>query len=212
MMQSSHQTRSLKCREYLQVLTISNISTTDGCYLNKSMLSGWSTLQPKSWLQWPNQTPQLTPQHWRIWNQALHTHLMEPNSQSLCQAIGKRTNLADWKWTYSPSKNCIYQTGLHYTFWTAIPSQTQCQRFGIGNRCTYQPNDIVPATVFICNPQNLILTGLTTLLPPNQLNPQTLSKHIWALPSTNQWACIWMDHQQQFWSRVWHIAQNRNSN
>ena len=180
-----------QCREFLQVLTISDICTADGCSLDNSMLSGRSTLRPRSRLQWPNQPPQLSPQHWSIWNQALRTHLLQTNRQTLRQPIGLWHNLADWKWTYSPSENRIYQTtGLHYTYWTAIPSRTRHQRFNIGYRCSQRPNDVIPATVSIRNPDHLILTGLGNLLPSNQPNPQSLSEHIRALPPSDQWASI----------------------
>ena len=127
--------------------------------------------------------------HWTLWRNALRQHLLHPNQRTLRRPTGQWTTISDWKWTYSPSENRIYQTtGLNYTFWTAIPTRTQRQRFQIGDTSPHRPHDILPATVFLRTPHLLTLTGIGQLQLSAPTNLTDLRSHILALPQSDQWA------------------------
>ena len=95
------------------------------------------------------------------------------------------------EWTFSPSENRIYQTtGIHYTYWTILPSRTRRRRFQKGSLTSHRPTDIVPGTVTLRQPHLLILNSTGFLINNLTIDPTTLQDHITALPSTDQWASI----------------------
>jgi hypothetical protein len=87
------------CRLYLQVLTVSDISTADGCYLLPSACNGNKEEHRISKLQWPNS---VRPTNWSAWNRLLQhigtgDRLSTPLGQWLVDPHQQ------WSWFFAPA-------------------------------------------------------------------------------------------------------------
>ena len=110
-----------QCCEFLQVLTVSDISTADGSRIDPLMLTGTSQLKPRHRYTWPNTPIQLSNQHWTLWSQAVRLHLTQPNlpQHRLCQPIGNWTDFDDWKWFF-PLLNLVFINPRAYTTFSGL--------------------------------------------------------------------------------------------
>ena len=146
-----------RCRLYLQVHMVSEISTTDGRQLLSPIWRGQQPTCSVSKLFWPRQQ-RPSSSSWRVWRQFL-SQLLRPGSYNyysthlpLRQTLGAWhrhfTDDRQWLWFYSRNDNNLLQFDLlakSYQVHPVAPYRTRLQSDVDPEDCCYTlPNDAIP--------------------------------------------------------------------
>jgi len=148
------------CRLYLQVLTVSDISTADGCHLLPSACNGNRDDHRISKLQWPNS---VRPTNWSAWNKLLQ-HI--GTGDRLSTPLGQW--LADphqqWSWFFNPATGSLFRKDLESSQWfsytlhpTTSVTRWSVTRFGDPVLCKPPVMILHPTTVKVHH--NVILSS-----------------------------------------------------
>jgi hypothetical protein len=103
------------CRQYLQVITLSNITSADGTYIIPEAKAGLPIQFRTSFLQWPVQGRPNT-QSWALWRREL-SYLEERGK--LSKPLGRHISSyhQTWESHFDPS------TQPHFTYRGMIPTE-----------------------------------------------------------------------------------------
>jgi hypothetical protein len=96
-----------RCRLYLQVTTISDITNGDGIRVSDNALQGIYDHHRPHYYQWPYQ-PSPPTSCWTIWRRSLRRCLHD-KKLVLNHRLGKWTDNHDWMWHFSPTEERLYQ-------------------------------------------------------------------------------------------------------
>ena len=122
-----------RCRLYLQVLTVADITTGDGRELTVSAINGVKE-ECQTSLDWPYQ-PKPPAEDWKVWRETLTKALRPPDTgESLSRKLHKP--LGDWlvddaeqhkaNWYYSPLEDRLYQrNGTSWNPWAPVNRTSQ---------------------------------------------------------------------------------------
>ncbi|CAJ1953065.1 unnamed protein product [Cylindrotheca closterium] len=173
------------CRQYLQVTTLSELTTADGCSLTAASLAGQPSGHFVTSYNWP-QTRHPDPSHCDLWRRVLSQAVLRPYSRRrrLLQPLGPWSDLLDrWTWLFSRTalilfhrtdKNlAIYQPinlrshktfrgDLHNTWTGALPGDVQRASVNLHPRTAY-----------------VTVTGTAPVDPPDQESLPASILHTW---------------------------------
>ena len=143
-----------RCRLFLQVLTMADVSTGDGLEFSKKYFSGIRDSSRKSLFQWPMQRNPTRPE-WRLWQRAMCVlaHGSIRMSRRLVTPLGPgiRSPQQDFRWFSSPSSKCVYHRNNRG--WMRFKKSDR-NRTALDRRCYIQdiaieapPNDMEPTSI-----------------------------------------------------------------
>ena len=179
-----------RCRLYLQVLTVADITTGDGKRIRRECLTG--TSKYPSEYDWPTQGN--PPKHdWTFWQQSL-TNTFGRNG-TLTHPLGNWTTLpVRWQWFFDAGTERLYRNDAPNIAEMFIrkpgrPSRNSVMRFEATSQLREAiPAEAVPATVEQVR-RVLVLTGYANIEPtPTLASPTTLREAVNRLPQTSNWA------------------------
>ena len=143
-----------RCRLFLQVLTVADISTGDGTAIDKNYLQGMQQTGRSRVADWPTQG-QPSAQDWTAWRRVLRLVLGSGNQYTLTTKLGAWLEpyaskaLPNWPWFWDKHNDIIYNN-MH-TYWEAYAGRTRRQ--------TRQGSSVyVPSTRLQAIPDNIVLT------------------------------------------------------
>lgn len=99
-----------RCRLYLQVITLSDITDAGGRTIPTMYMNGLFSSTRLSFYNWPNQgRPPET--DWVKWRKYLRQSFLHPRTNRLRQPLGRWTRKPHqhWTWQYSPLMDCVYK-------------------------------------------------------------------------------------------------------
>jgi hypothetical protein len=191
-----------RCRLFLKVTTLSDITTGDGNKITKSAWQGVQDITRPTHYVWPAQSSPPAADS-EIWRSALQSTVCS-NSRILRSQVGAwtDTNLTDhWMWYFSPSLERLYRHQPQgapgtWSFYPRAPGRPSCNALMsfIHENSIHSndvPHDLHPATINLQGTRYK-LTGYTTA-PIRQeqettsLRP-TLQQEIDLLDSSAKWA------------------------
>ena len=100
-----------KCRKYLQVITLADISNGDGDKISKKFLDGKRDTSRRSRFKW-NSQKRPTYNAWYEWADAINsTFCIADTGNTLREPLGPwlHTKYHDWDWYYNPATQLLYQ-------------------------------------------------------------------------------------------------------
>jgi exonuclease III len=143
-----------KCRIYLQVELLSDMSTGDGVALHPGSLEQHEPRSNRDDYDWPFQ-PKPNNTAWSMWRNALVTAFLQvqPNTLSLRQHLHSWRRIPPcWKWFFDASTNTLYER-TNTTEWKQYKVQhrhrtRRNQSFiAVNDVCTVLPPNAIPTTV-----------------------------------------------------------------
>jgi hypothetical protein len=209
-----------RCRIYLQVITLADITSASGSNIIPDILSGIPLIDRKSHLQWPCQ--QRPPQgDWTLWAQALRP--LQPRS-TLLQPLGQwltSTTHQTWFWFMDPSNSLLYQCDPSLSRWIAYRQAIQPRRrtrsqssffydVANGSSSTAPEGHLLRTT--ICHDR---YTGLSTAIAgpptPTSPTPPAIPQPIYALIRTTEFFQPMMPIDLPHEEVLAQLAASRNS-
>jgi hypothetical protein len=171
-----------RCRLFLQVITLSDITNAEGDRIIKEAKKGWPIVSRPSSLLWPNQGPP-SQADWKIWRHYLS--LLEENGKLPCP-LGAWTGPTHqtWYYQYDPSTGLVYdlQGPSIKSYLPKIRQNGRILRsgqwydFNRYNVITGAPSDLIPATIY----HRPVATGAFFQISPslNAIPPPTPQESI----------------------------------
>ena len=188
------------CREYLRVVTLSDIVSADLQKLERWAYQGkYNKDRARLNLNWPRRPDNLGKSWWDVWKRALHLCFLYPYSNSLLirQMLGSwnHSMFSNWIWFYCGEEERLYcKEGPFWRIWSPAT-----RRRGRGNRRFLKsnltmtlPSDTVYATVQQLH-QCAIVTGTTTSSPKTTHRRQfdeLSSQFFYNQPKDDAWAVV----------------------
>ena len=181
------------CRMFLQAITLADITTADGRYIEHSAWHGIPFRRsPHEWPR-PGKPSQSC---WNIWKLALRRCFLPLYSHSLKlnTPLGTWHSPTDdsWEWWFSPSDNRLYQhSNDEWTPWMTLPQHNYRPKYQSTNTTTPSPpGDIQRASVYqVRNSPYRTLSNHGNHRPPPPPPPSaTLSDTLRNLPPDAHWA------------------------
>jgi len=99
-----------KCRNYLQVMSVSDITTGDGKTIAKNYMDGRKDTSRRSNFEWRDE-PRPGFNAWRLWAETIRSVFCKSDiGTKLVKPLGKWINeeYHDWEWYHEPSSNTLY--------------------------------------------------------------------------------------------------------
>ena len=191
-----------RCRIYLQVLTISEITTGDGLSLLTSSLRGERLCSPLRNWSWPKQ-PRPSKSEWRVWNRLLQSTICRFAPNQLVTPLGKWTATHSTRWWYSPSDQLLFYGPKTPTqpiqCWTpSSPHQRgPSKRYVQLSFTSAAPTTVYPA---VCEQlgDRVTFTGYS----PFATNPPPLDDRIEATIQTLPKSCQWALQRSEGWHHL----------
>jgi hypothetical protein len=180
------------CRLFLQVYTLSDITTASGTHISYLSWHGHRDEQRASSLQWPLQP---RPSSWKLWQSALMKVLQVSHyTHSLSTPLGPWLCKSHHHWFYSTSEHRLYcQRRSSYDWFSQCPSSAHTRhaysRFHqkAGGCTTEPPTDLLPASVY-SQPPCWILSGVGRLLVQSPSPPPSFHSFTLSPPPALAWA------------------------
>ncbi|CAJ1939883.1 unnamed protein product [Cylindrotheca closterium] len=119
------------CRMFLQVCTVSDITTADGRFIRRAIWDGLCDGTVRSPYQWPR-TVRPTRQHWELWQTTLSTALLSLHGprHSLRQPLSPWSDpVENWNWLWSPTVGLFHRTGATWEHFAAVGSASTSRRY-----------------------------------------------------------------------------------
>jgi hypothetical protein len=115
-----------RCRVYLQVLTLTGITSADGKQLIIPTLSGHTLTDRRSNLQWPvQQRP--PPSEWALWSSAMrHLHIQGSLIKPLTSWLSEPHQ--SWFWYMDPITSALYYTPGNDIWLKHVPVENNLSR------------------------------------------------------------------------------------
>ena len=160
-----------KCRLFLQVLTLSDISSGCGTYILQEALKGIKYKQQKS--DWPLQGNP-GKENWMFWKTAL-TECFSLSSQGyLPSPMGAWYHSNNTKWFFSQTETRLY--GFQDNGWTFYPrnparasTRHAMLKFNRNGQIGLPPKDLQHAVVIV-HQSHLALQGYSDIIPPESVD------------------------------------------
>ena len=176
-----------KCRMYLHVYTLADITTADGKYLRKDLLDGkrdLHTCQQWGWPIWERPNARCWSIFWRVlrtvFTNGLTLHLTTP----LGEWINK--DFENWEWFLSSDGHNLFQRRSEgWVQYSSLTRRTQRNRFSLVYRCVnnLDISELLPTTVRKF--QHYISAEGTAGAQSRQIQPETLLDKLH--PSKSSW-------------------------
>ncbi|CAJ1938381.1 unnamed protein product [Cylindrotheca closterium] len=181
------------CRMFLQVATVSDITTADGRYIRQCIWNGFRDDTYRTPYNWPRTVQPRRP-YWELWQRILSRALLPSHGQHhpLLQPMGHwHDHFESWNWLWSPTVGLFHREGAAWTHLALVGSSTTSRRYAPSGShsgtdslqrqsswwtCPL-PSDVLHATVRPLSGSDWALftgTGLPTL-PPSDLTPSILN-------------------------------------
>jgi hypothetical protein len=168
-----------RCRLYLQVITLADISSADGSYIIPEALQGIPLSSRRSRFTWPNQQ---CPPHsaWELWRSALRS--LQPKNK-LDSPLGRwlTTNLhQQWLWFQHPSSAFLYFRDTFSNCWIqyeGFPNPGRKTRSSAGTIYDMSRHSVVHSVSPDVLPTTVThdrISGCTSATP----GPQRPTKHL----------------------------------
>ncbi len=133
---SPHQLEALnRCRIYLQVLTLSDITSADGRQIIQPVLNGDKIIDRRSTLYWPTQQ-RPPPNEWRLWSGALQ-HLLLNGILIKPLQDWLAPSHQSWFWYFDPTSSNLLHNPSQGTWLYSPPIQESIQRSTRRTRSRY---------------------------------------------------------------------------
>ena len=181
------------CRMYLQAITLADITTADGRYLEHAAWHGTHFRNsPHEWPR-PGKPSQAC---WNIWRVALRQCFLPLYSHSLklTNPLGEWHSPTNdsWEWWYSPSDNRLYHhSNETWTPWTLVPNQYHRPKYQSSHTTVPDPPpDIRRASIYQSHnsPFRTLSNHGPHRPPPPPVPMDTLSDILEQLPPDAHWA------------------------
>ena len=143
-----------QCRMFLNVITLSDITSADGTRLLPGVLDGKPPAQRTHNFHWPRQPDRLSRHHWDTWKQALTVCFTNPYSTThkLTQRLTHWTmpDVTQWTWHYHQATQTLYQR--NGDSWDRYRPMNRSNRPG----STFSHRDSTPTLPRQCRPASVI--------------------------------------------------------
>jgi hypothetical protein len=179
------------CRMYLQVTTLSDITTSDGNYIRYDVLMGeGDRTQRIEDIKWPYQEKPNT-ETWKLWEKTIRS-LFCTHGQKLRQPLGQWTDpeITKWKYRYSHKTQALYRYSKSQ--WHEHQNDKRSRRRILveeSSKPTTLPDDSVPVTdieELFEGFQFSIPTQASPEAPINETTIETFSDYVRTLPDWEQ--------------------------
>ena len=182
-----------RCRLFLQVTTLADISAADGKFITHDAWHGRLDATRPSYYSWPNQGDPTT-RDWALWRRALSLTFCGGQARRLVIPLGSWTDqqIHLWTWFFAPAEDRLYER--RGTAWNAYTleggrRQRTNKRFVLLGMSNEAPPLLLRATVFALDPDRYVLSSFGLEAPISHTSlPTTLAEAIEHLPPGNQWA------------------------
>ena len=179
-----------RCRIYLQVITLADISDSSGGFVTEYAYAGNKSTDRNSKYVWPNQIKP-PPRHWILWRDAIELVWSGSGNHRIQPPLGNWTQLPHqhFLWMYSRSEHALY---YHYTnsIKKFVPSmiRTRQQRIFRGTDTVNEtPYDAEYATVKHFRDNEVIFHGSHPIrIPANYTAFHSFAEYIKSLPNETQ--------------------------
>jgi hypothetical protein len=133
-----------RCRIYLQVLSLSDITSADGKEIIPQVLIGDKLSDRKSNLEWPTQ--QKHPKNnWIIWASALnHIHTRNRLKNKLTTWLSEPHQ--SWFWYMNPIRSIIYHNPYDNIWYSGAPLPSDNKHTRSKSRPTFSTNNLTETT------------------------------------------------------------------
>ena len=182
-----------RCRLYLRVTCLSDITTGDGKRLQEDIFRGCKKFTVDSY-QWPNQS-RPPPRDWKVWRREV-LRCFAPTHYTLTVPLGpwilsEQEYFAEWEWWMDNSKNlyrCV--NGVWYSL-PQIESPQYRTRISVNSyskdqsrffRLLARPSHILRTTVTSAIYSAYFTQGSTPWIPPQQCQQSSILSSAWAHP------------------------------
>ncbi|CAJ1956253.1 unnamed protein product [Cylindrotheca closterium] len=119
------------CRMFLQVATVSDITTADGRYIRQCIWNGFRDDTYRTPYNWPRTVRPGRP-YWELWQRTLSRALLPSHGQHhpLLQPLGHwHDNFESWNWLWSPTVGLFHREGAAWTHLALAGSSTISRRY-----------------------------------------------------------------------------------
>ena len=124
------------CRMFLQVCTVSDITTADGRFIRRSIWDGLRDDTVRSPYQWPR-TVRPSRQHWELWQTTLSSALLTAYGprHPLRQPLGHWSDpVENWNWLWSPTIGLFHRMGATWRQFDRVGSAVTSRRYAPSRR------------------------------------------------------------------------------
>ena len=99
-----------RCRLFLQVTTLVDISSADGKFITHKAWQGQFDYSSPSYYNWPNQGDP-PPKDWALWRKALSISFCGGQTRRLTIPMGSWSDnqIDKWKWFFAPTEDRLYE-------------------------------------------------------------------------------------------------------
>ena len=175
------------CRQWLQVLRISDITSGDGRRILESAWTGSEPSRCNTHLGWPIKTVSPSNVHWQVWRRYL-TLLCHPGTKLLRLPLGDWTCLPEVShhtWFYDATSDRVYQhENNHYKIFRRL-AHRRLRRTRYLSTDSYEqhlPTTAIRTSVITYSPNVVIHTGTR---PTYLSNQESLPVYNWAIRHTS---------------------------
>ena len=178
-----------RCRMFLQVASLSDITTGCGTRISRSSQQGSVDSTRVSLYTWPRQSNP-PPSFWETWREALKS--LCSSDWTLQRPLGEWLSVVSCQFFYDPLSERIYVREGQFTFfYSRCPSRTSrsnTSRFGNKQATAEWPATCLPATVDI-HRTFIYLTGFHSLQYSQANTPDSFFDYLrTSLPTSSLWA------------------------
>mmetsp|Transcript_5909 Transcript_5909/g.9058 ORF Transcript_5909/g.9058 Transcript_5909/m.9058 type:complete len:1660 (+) Transcript_5909:3576-8555(+) len=179
-----------KCRLYLKILTISDMTTGDGSQVLQSIWEGKRQDLCLRGYKWPSQGAP-TESEWKVWRQVLAKTICDTRRR-LHQPLLQWIKVPERMWWYDPHTECLYFGKINDRSQRWIPHKRRARG---GNRLyetSHQIDKIPPTcepTICINHLSRVYFTGSATLEDTTitEQKCDTVNQRLGNLPNSLQW-------------------------
>ena len=135
-----------RCRMFLQVVTVADISSGDGTKLLRSTKHKRTDSPSARRYQWPGQGPP-SQQAWTTWETAISKCLLQQNSKRTClrQSLGRwLVDDDDWPWLLEEQERRLYQKRKDGDGWNVFVSRSSRSGRSVGKNFALQARSQQP--------------------------------------------------------------------
>jgi len=183
-----------RCRLFLQVVTLADISDGSGHYITDAMLSGKANTTFTSGFTWPNQG-QPTKKEWAQWHLGLHLAIPVDNLGRLQQPLGRwllpwSTNPHQWHWLVTEQPLRLFhwdqEWQVHLPLTTRATRQLKFHKRS--TRSTQQPPAAALRVTCTQETNHFTASGRHGQVETDPKPTPTWREHLATLPKDKKWA------------------------
>jgi hypothetical protein len=165
-----------QCRLFLRVLWLSDLTTADGCYLERHAIAAPFSISIKRNYVYPHQGYP-SQEAWTLWRRAMNNLCMSDRPTKLKHPLGPWIDRKAIRWWYDARSLRLYDVSVNpfgeFNLTGRSNTRAASKTFTLMGHVQAIPNGAQPASVHEHSDHRIRLTGISNLLPfqPMDSNP-----------------------------------------